>query len=308
MADVTNAIVNAIFQNSVDAVLDANATAAVEIAAGFWSRAFSTADVEPNNGLPQPFMPAHVMGAIGRDLVTKGESVWYLEIHNGAPVMVPVTWFSVEGSYARNSWVYRLQASSPTTALLDKTVRQEGVVHVRYSFKADAPWRGVSPLAWATDTARALGQAERRLMEESGTPTGYVMPTPHTPVDPSANPDLFDPLAMLKAEIRTLAGKILVVETMQTGWGDGRAAAPQTEWQPRRIGADPPMGLMALRDQVQTAILSACGIPPSLSSAQPGASQSNREAWRQFLHGTIQPVAQLVQEELRAKLNAPRLR
>ena len=240
MADVTNAIVNAIFQASLDTVLDANATAAVEVAAGFWSRAFATADVDP------PLLPSYVMGAIGRDLVTKGESVWFLDIRNGAPVLIPVTWYSVEGSYARDTWLYRLQASSPTSALLDKTVRQNGVVHIRYSFKAEAPWRGISPLAWANDTARAPGQSERRLMEESGTPTGYVMPTPATPVDPSTQPGLFDPLENLKAEVRALAGKILIVETMQTGWGNGRAAAPQSEWNPRRIGADPPVGLLKI--------------------------------------------------------------
>ena len=46
--------------------------------------------------------------------------------------------------------------------------------------------------------------------------------------------------------------------------------------------------------------MTAAGIPVVLF--QGGDSTGLREAWRQFLHGTIQPVSLLVNAELTAKL------
>ena len=48
-------------------------------------------------------------------------------------------------------------------------------------------------------------------------------------------------------------------------------------------------------------MLSACGVPPMLAAAKAGDS-GQREAWRRFLHGTVQPVSGLVAVELTGKL------
>ena len=49
------------------------------------------------------------------------------------------------------------------------------------------------------------------------------------------------------------------------------------------------------------AILAACGVPTGLFEAQ-GSSQGAREAWRQFIYGSVQPLANLMSEELSKKL------
>ena len=49
------------------------------------------------------------------------------------------------------------------------------------------------------------------------------------------------------------------------------------------------------------AILGACGVPVGLFESQ-GSSQGAREAWRQFVYGSVQPLAKVVTEELSKKL------
>ena len=46
------------------------------------------------------------------------------------------------------------------------------------------------------------------------------------------------------------------------GWGEGKASAPQSDWNPRRFGANPPVALVNLQNEAALTVLSACGIPP----------------------------------------------
>ena len=50
-------------------------------------------------------------------------------------------------------------------------------------------------------------------------------------------------------------------------------------------------------------MLAACGVPPDLFAA----GNASREAWRRFLHGSLQPLAALVARELADKLERPGL-
>ena len=50
------------------------------------------------------------------------------------------------------------------------------------------------------------------------------------------------------------------------------------------------------------AILGACGVPVGLFESQGSSSQGAREAWRQFVYGSVQPLAKMVSEELSKKL------
>ena len=63
---------------------------------------------------------------------------------------------------------------------------------------------------------------------------------------------------------------------------------------------NPPESEIMLRSDVGMSILSACGIPVELVSK--GEGTASREAWRRFLHGSVDPVAKLVAAELSEKL------
>ena len=298
----TEAVVQALIEAAAGDTLTADATAAAEVASGFWGRAFAVATCTP------PVVPAWILSSIGRELVRAGESLWLVEVDAGELSLLPVAAHQVEGGSSPSQWSYRVQVNSPSNSQRSESVSGTQVVHCMYSRRREQPWIGISPLTWAADTAQAMGRSESRMKEEAGTPTGYVLPTPQqTGGTIDEQGALFDPLAPLRQRISRLAGKMLLVESMQSGWSEGRAAAPQAEWSPRRLGANPPEGLLVMRRLMQDALLAACGVPPGLASADQAASQASREAWRQFLHGTIQPVATLVEAELRDKLNRPEL-
>ena len=72
----------------------------------------------------------------------------------------------------------------------------------------------------------------------------------------------------------------------------------------QRIGADPPESLINLRSAAALAVLGACGCPAELfTGAADGTSR--REAWRVFLHGTLQGAADVVAAELTERLETP---
>ena len=89
--------------------------------------------------------------------------------------------------------------------------------------------------------------------------------------------------------------------TLEAGWGDGRTGAP-ADWKPQRFGFAPPDIARTLRAEVTNAVLSLAGVPPTLFGE--GRAEGKREALRQFLHATLQPLAKVIQREARAKLLA----
>ena len=64
--------------------------------------------------------------------------------------------------------------------------------------------------------------------------------------------------------------------------------------------------LPTLRADVFGAVLNACGVPVSLATDADGTSQ--RESFRRFLTTGLEPVGELVAEELAAKLDTPDVR
>ena len=114
-----------------------------------------------------------------------------------------------------------------------------------------------------------------------------------------------DPFAALKADLAKLRGGVALVETMAGGYSD-KGGRPDLDWKPRRIGAAPPAALNEIRTAAALTVFGACGVPPSLFTL-PADGTGQREAWRRFLHGSVSPVARLVEAELRDKLDVPDL-
>ena len=271
------------------------AVAAVEAAASTWARCFAAAEVEGGRGAVTPA----VLASIGRRLIRQGESLHLIDVDLGGRVrLLDVAQHDVMGGTAPESWRYRVTVAGPS-ATTYRVTGAAGVCHVRYSVDGSAPWRGRGPLAWASSTGRLLGAVERALADESAGPVGTLIPVPA-----DAGGEDADTFASLKADIAGLRGRTALVETSTAGWGEGRAAAPAGDWAVRRLGANPPASLVELREAVEVSILGACGVPPSLVTAGADGT-AQRESWRRFLHGSVQPVARLVEAELGEKLDAP---
>ena len=148
-----------------------------------------------------------------------------------------------------------------------------------YAVDPAQPWRGVGPLKSAESTNGLMSGLETQLGNEARGPGGHVIPVPQgTPVTPLQN------------DLRGLKGSLALVPTTASGFGQGFSAAPRSDYDSKRLGADPPESAVTLRADVLQSLTAACGVPAALVVAgQPATAM--REAWRMFLHGSVSPVA-----------------
>ena len=193
-----------------------------------------------------------------------------------------------------------LDGSGDRLRTLDKhdleLVGGAGVVFVRWGSTPGQPYVGVGPLSWAHTTARLQSEAERSLADEAQGPLAQLLAIPQDGGDDSDS----DALKMLKSDIAGARGKALLVETSASGWGEGRTAAPQRDWQAARLWPAPPVTMATIRKDAFEAVLAACGVPPSLFTDADGTSQ--REAVRRWHLNLVLPLARMVEHELTAKL------
>ena len=281
---------------------------AIEIAASHYARAFAVATCHP----AVPALTPAVLGTIARRMITSGESCHVIDVNEGRVVLTESSsWSVVAGGPDPASWRYQVTEAGPHTSTT-RTVPGDQVVHCRYATSHVEPWRGVPPLVLAGESGRLAVNLESALRWETnaaaGGEVGHVVPLPVDASDPKdeteteTETDLFAPL---KRTIKTLRGRLGLVETTSSSFGDNRGSAPQDDWKPRRVGPHPPDSLGTLRIAVEETVLSCCGIPPGLARAAGGES---RESYRRWFAAGVQPLASLVQAELQHKLDLPDLR
>ena len=291
----TDAVVAALTTAAAGGVVgDPGGLAALETAAGLYARAFAGAAVSPAGVAAAAVSPC-VRALIARDLIRRGESVHLIDVRRGNVELLPCGSWDVRGGWREDEWLYRVDTFGPSgndTHFVPAT----RVVHVRYAVDPSRPWLGISPLGWARSTGTLAANLERRLGQEAGAPVGSILPIPQDGGDGGEK----DPLAQLKLDLAAAAGRPILTETTSAGWGEGRASAPQADWQARRFGANPPATLGVLRDAASLAVLDACGVPRALAESADGTAA--REGWRRFVMGAVEPVANLISEELETKL------
>ena len=113
------------------------------------------------------------------------------------------------------------------------------VVHLRYATEAHSPARGLSPLQYASLSGTLGGLLEQALGFEAGGDVARII----------AMPEGDDSPENLAEDIRSAKGKTKFPETTAGGHGDP-TGAPRNDWKPQRLGADPPTGLVTLRQSM----------------------------------------------------------
>ena len=278
-ADYTDAVVKAIMSAASGDVVSGQ-TAGMEIASGWWQRAFASADMTP--GAVADMLKPH-LGYIGRALVRHGEAVFAIDNLR----LIPATTVTVEGGPNPESWSYQLTLAGPSE-YTTRTLPANRVLHLVYAIEASSPWRGVSPIEAAGTTRKLLDNLELRLAQETGEGVGNLIPVPN-----------LSAAGQLQADIQALKGKTVLVESTAANWGSGSSGgAPTGDFQSRRVGANPPEGLVRLRREVEESLLGACGIPTTVLDAS--AAAAARETFRQFLHLTISPIARHIAGQIQA--------
>ena len=277
---------------------DPTALASLEACAGLWSRAFAAARLEPE--IPA-VTPQH-LALMGRDLIRHGDSLFILDMMAGRLVLKTCGSWDVRGGPDESEWMYRVSRYGPTHEST-RYLPSDSVAHFRFAYDAARPWRGLGPLQWARTGAALTANAELRLSEEASGSVSRLIPVPQ---DGGDGGDA-DPLAGLKADIAAGKGRALMVETVAAGWGEGKAAAPMSDWTQRRLGPDPADGFRALWGDGCEMVVAACGVPAALISGKADGTLA-RESWRMFLHGALAPTARIVADELARKFDVPGLK
>lgn len=270
---------------------DANtqATAALEIASGLWSRAFAGVAVSPDT-MRTKLLSASVMSHIGRFLVRRGEAVLLISSSNRSISLLPCASWDITGGVEERDWTYRVDLFG-ASGNVTRIVPSASVVHVRYASDPVNPWLGISPLAWAARTGGILGSMEGMIAAEARGKSGYLLES-NLQVK-AAGVEKDNKGFQVQLDGGTFIGPV-------KGAMDGAGQAKVI-----RLGMDTPPEVRMLHGEIAEAVLSACGVPPSL--ARVGEATGIREAWRLFLSGTIEPVGRLVREHLAAKLDEPGL-
>ena len=295
--DFSDAVVRLIESQAAGSAADASSTAAVEAAAGALSRAFAGATVEGPPHVLEAVTPV-VLAQVGRDLVRSGDSMHVIDVdRDGHVTLLPCSSWHFEGDAHPRTWTVRSTFYGPSTSTT-RNLPYEGVVFVRWGSSPGQPYVGVGPLSWAHTTARLQSETERSLADEAAGPLAQLLAIPQDGGDDGAD----DPLKMLRADIRSARGRALLLETVASGWGEGKSASPRRDWQASRLGPDPPEGMARIRRDTFEAVLACTGTPPSLFVDSDGTSQ--REAVRRWHLGTVLPLARILESELTAKLEA----
>ena len=276
--DLTDAIVTSILSTASGDVAE-GLTAAKEIAAGWWQRAFSSAQITPA-GVVADALEEH-LGYIGRSLVEAGEAVFALDFDSGGLTLIPAHSVTVTGGPNPASWMYQLTLAGPSHTLTRRPLPANAVLHLFYVRGSRNPWRGISPIENSSTTRKLSDNLEHRLAQETGAATGKLIAVPNVQTT-----------SQLQTDIRSMKGEITLVESTASAWGAGQTGAPPADFQTRRIGADPPASLPELRRDAERSVLAACGIPTDVLSG--GDASGQREGYRRFLHGVIQPTADAV--------------
>ena len=296
--DFSDAVLRLIQSQAAGTAADASSTAAVEAASGALSRVFASAKVVAAPWVQEAVTPT-VLAQVGRDLIRSGDSMHVIRMgRDGLVRLIPASSWHWEGSHDPASWTVRATVYGPSNSST-WNLPASGVIFCRWGSTPGQPYVGVGPLSWAHTTARLQSEAERSLADEVQGPLAQLLAIPQDGGD--AGDD--DPLAGLKADIKAARGSALLIETTQAGWGEGKTAAPQRDWQAARLGPAPPEAMATIRKDAFEAVLAACGTPPSLFIDSDGTSQ--REAVRRWHLGTVLPLARLVEHELSVKLETP---
>ena len=264
-------------------------TAAAQTCANLLGRCLAMANVTPDTA-PSRSLTPRVLYQIGRSLMLKGESVWLIDVADGGVRLTQAASWDIHG---QRQWRYRLTMPSPDGTYIRNAPAAQ-VLHPRINVNEHEPHRGVSPLGEANLTASILAYVEKGLSDEMKGATGWLLPAPIKQMSEKA-------LNQIKADLKVLRGKTAIVPSMADSWGDARSSAPRGDWIPNRMGANPPEILETIRQNVSNDILAAGGVPADMYSSD-GKATGSRESLRQYLHSTLQPIADQISTEVSEKL------
>ena len=257
--------------------------AGVQACVGLWERSMASATVQPASTALQAVCP-RFLGLIGRMLALNGDFVALIEVINGAVYLRPASQHEVYGDF--RTWTYWLYLDGPTAGTHTARVPADEVVHFRMGADSRRPWEGIGALQLSKESADLASAIEAALVEELKLPIGRIAPHAGAPEQLSVYGD------------RLRMGGLFSVR----GFDAQRGQDASAKFRPAPYGPEPDEPMRSLRRDVRDELANLFGIPPTLFDAR-GDGSAAREGWRRWWVGTMAPVAGMVQDELKMKLD-----
>jgi hypothetical protein len=259
-------------------------TSTVQTCVTLWEAGMTLADVQGTDLLTR-----FDMGVAARSLALRGEAVFLIRDR-----LIPIIdWdLSTRDGIPR---AYRLTVPEVGGGRSETALAAE-VLHFRLAPDPGAPWAGQAPLRRSQLTASLLHTLESALAEvyENAPLGSQVVPFPE-----SQDVDL----EVLGHGFRGRRGRVMLRESVNVTAGGG--PAPQQDWRPQSVTPDL-QGSMAVQSltEARGAIYAAFGVLPAMFA---GNAQGPlvREAQRHLAQWVLQPIAQVMAEEITAKLASP---
>ena len=267
---------------------------ALQAAAGAVARALASGAVTGDRGS----LTSETRYAIGYDMVRSGQFVALLQIQRdgSARLMRADANSPTYGGPDRESWRYSLTIGGPShTRTL--TAPAASVAHVLWNSESITPWRGRSPIAVAAASGSLAACVADSLTNEAAVTVARVVPMPAGQKRAQAQ--------AIVDSIRRALGHLSFVETAYAGGGGGRASAPAADWKAQRYGYDAPDSQVKLHQLMNEEIAVACGVPAAMMAGARSAGPAMKEAFRQFLLLTVEPLAALVAAEVGRVIESP---
>lgn len=276
--------------------LHVDALAYVQACYAFLERAFQLAEIST----PRPLhLPATLRGLIARQLVSTGEFVGKIEVvgrTSGLRIeILPAQSQTVLGADPLPShWLYQLTIPSPTGTSFLHELTSAQVIHPRQGCSLETPWQGRGSLQLALASGTLGSRLEEILENILNSPVGHIIPIPEN-TDGAV-------VQRFKADVEKLQGSVAMPESTQGGFGLGAGAAPKNDWVPQALKPVIDAGTIQAREQVGATMCAALGVPSSLIGFRNPDGTQVREDLRRCLHTTIEPMGNLLVEELQEKL------
>ena len=220
--------------------------------------------------------------------MVEGESLWAIVVKGGSVGLYEASRSTPLGA-SPTRWDYELTLPAPEGEAVLR-FPSEAVCHFTWSTASGVPWKGISPLA--TLSGEALAGLEQTIGYEAGISTGQVVLIPQAGENTGAQ--------ALRDSIQKLKGKTAVLDVELASFQESTGGGSRG-FTTLRLGPDFGAATAAIRQQLNQAVLAACGIPAALNQPDSGGS-AVREAFRQFLHSTVQPIGARIAAQLTEKL------
>ena len=164
------------------------------------------------------------------------------------------------------------------------------MLHFRVNVDPARPWKGRPAHSIASATAATAAAAEKSAEGEARFPISKLIPLVQ-----SVTPDQHG--EFMEGWKREMAKGGIFLLPMSARSENSRINRPTVE----TVHPDPTQGHLELRKSAALELLTAMGVPASLVDPAADAG-SQREAYRRFVHLTLEPLARIVEAEFSSKL------